>query len=111
MKYLYIIASLMLLSGAALGLYGHIVFDALYLLGAVLYLVYHLLGMRTQGTLRQRRAWNMQIFASLCFVVSAIFRLGFFASYVQGGWVLSLTIGVVFMLYANVVVPLTSKEK
>lgn len=110
-KYLYIVSSLMLVFGAALGIVQHIAYDYIYLLGAVGYGLYFLLAQDKDAPLRERRLVRMNVFASLLFIISAVFRLGYLpASYGQQLWVLFMLLGLVFMLYANLVFVWSKKK-
>lgn len=102
-KYLYIVSALMLLSGAMLGIVGHIVFHIIYLIGGIGYLIYYLVAPTDGLSIRDKRLVRMNSFAGLLFVVSGIARFGVFDAWGQQLWILFLTLGVVFMLYANIV--------
>lgn len=103
-KYLYIVSSLLLILGAALGLMGSIILDLVYLTGALGYMLYFLLEPRGQQLdLRTSRLVKMNLLASLLFVLSAVARLGLLDSYGQGLWILCFALGLVFMIYANII--------
>lgn len=103
-RYLYIVSCLMLVSGAALGIVGHVVFDVIYLLGALGYGLYYLL-IPAQGLgVRMRRLVRMNVFAALLFLLSGSNRLGAFSQYGQQLWIVLLLLGLIFMVYANVVI-------
>lgn len=93
----------MLILGAGMGLMGHWVFDAIYLLGGIGYGLYFLLASRRNQSVREQRLSRMNVFASLLFIISAVARLGYLDAYGQGLWILFFALGLIFMLYANVV--------
>ncbi|MDO4707400.1 MAG: hypothetical protein Q4A61_03120 [Porphyromonadaceae bacterium] len=101
-RYLYLGSSLLLIFGAALGLMESLVFDLLYLLGGLGYMLYFLLAPRGQQLdLRTSRLVKMSLLASLLFILSAVARLGYLRAYGQGLWILFFVLGLVFMIYAN----------
>lgn len=102
-RYLYIVSALMLLSGAALGMVRHIIFDVIYLLGAVGHGIYFIVAADPKAELRTKRLVRMNVFASLLFALSGLARLGLLDTYGQQLWVLFLLLGLIFMLYANLV--------
>lgn len=102
-KYLYIVSALMLLTGAALGMMHHIVFDAVYLLGALGYGLYFIVASDSKANIRTKRLVRMNVFASVLFVISALARFGLLDAYGQQLWILFLLLGLVFMLYTNAI--------
>lgn len=102
-QYLYIISSLMLVSGAALGIVGHIIFDLIYLFGGVGYGLYFLLLPEVGRSIRRRRLVRMNVFAALLFVLSAASRMGLLDRYGSQLWVVALLLGLIFMIYANII--------
>lgn len=103
-KYLYIGSSLLLLFGAAMGLMRLLIFDLVYLIGGLGYMLYFLLAPKgMQLELRTSRLVKMNLWASLLFVISAGARMGLLDRYGAGLWILFLALGLVFMLYANLV--------
>lgn len=109
-KYLYIVSALMLISGAMLGIVGNIIFHIIYLLGAVGYLTYYIIAPSKGIGIREKRLVRMNAFAGLLFIVSAIARFRVLDAWGQKLWILFLTLGVVFMLYANVVLGRTQSK-
>ncbi|MDO4692308.1 MAG: hypothetical protein Q4A64_05495 [Porphyromonadaceae bacterium] len=110
-KYLYIVSALMLITGAALGIVHHIVFDAIYLLGAIGYGLYFILAADSNADIRTKRLVRMNVFASVLFVVSALARFGLLDAYGQQLWILFLVLGLVFMLYTNAISMFRGKGK
>lgn len=109
-QYLYLMSSLMLISGAALALTGHIVFDIVYLLGGLGYLLYFLIAPERQQSLRTSRLVKMSLLASVLFIISAVARFGYLDAYGQQLWILFFALGLIFMLYANII-GLYTKDK
>lgn len=101
MQIVYIVSTLALVVGAALGLLGHWLADSLYLMGALGYGVYYLLYPTACKPLRERRLVRMNVFASILFVASALARFGLFDRYGQQLWVVLLALGLIFMVYAH----------
>lgn len=111
-KYLYIVSTLMILSGAALGMVEHLAFHLIYLLGGAGYLLYYLIAPEEHLPLRERRLIQMNAFAGLLFVVSGVARLGVFDAWGAKLWILFLLLAVIFMIYANLVLAnIRSKNK
>lgn len=110
MKYLYIISGLLLVVGAALGITEHFVAHIVYLLGGAGYGLYYLLYSRQATELRTKRLVQMNIFASSMFVFSAAARLGALDRYGSQLWIVLLLLGLIFMIYANVVIGHTSRS-
>ena len=104
-KYLYIVSLLLLLSGAALQLTGHFVFDLCYALGAAGYLAYYLVAPERDAPQVVRRVARMGVFG-----LSAVARFGVFDAYGQNAWLLFLALGLVYMIYGNVLLYLDEKK-
>lgn len=103
-KYLYLGSSLLLILGAALALTRMLVFDLVYLAGAFGYMLYFLLAFRGEVLpLRTSRLVKMNLLASLLFLISAVARLGYLDAYGAGLWILFFALGLVFMIYANII--------
>ena len=109
-KYLYIVSLLLLLSGAALQLTGHFVFDLGYALGAAGYLAYYLVAPERDAPRVVRRVARMGVFSGLLFGLSAVARFGVFDAYGQNAWLLFLALGLVYMIYGNVLLYLDEKK-
>jgi len=110
-KYLYIVSVLLLLSGAALAVIDHPVFDIIYGLGAFGYTAYYLLTPTDELTGTLRRAVRMGVFSGLLFLLSAVARFGVFDSFGRGAWLVFLALGLVYMIYGNVLLSMDEKKK
>lgn len=94
----------MLIVGAALGIMRMLIFDVVYLLGGLGYMLYFLLAFRGEKLpLRTNRLVKMSLLASLLFVISAVARLGYLDAYGAGLWILFFALGLIFMVYANII--------
>lgn len=93
----------MLVVGAGLGLLESRILDVVYLIGAVGYILYWFTQTGQTETLRLRRLARMNILAGVLFALSAVARMGLLDRYGAQLWVLAMTIGVIFMLYAHLV--------
>lgn len=94
----------MLIIGAALGITEHFVYNYVYLLGGVGYGLYYLIISQQATELRTKRLVRMNIFASAMFVLSAATRLGALDRYGSQLWIVLLLLGLIFMIYANVII-------
>lgn len=110
-KYLYIVSLLLLLSGAALALTANRFFDILYLLGALGYSIYHLIALEPGAPIILRRVARMGVFSGILFLLSAVARFGLFDSYGKNAWLLFLALGLVYMIYGNVLLYLDERKK
>lgn len=110
-KYLYILSLLLLLSGAALAITGHRLFDLLYLAGALGYGAYYLLAPESGAERVIRRVARMGVFSSILFTLSGVARFGLFDAYGQNAWVVFLALGLVYMIYGNVLLYLDERKK
>ena len=107
-KYLYIVSVLLIISGAALALTEHRLFDVLYGLGAVGYGLYYVLAPERDASRLLRR---MGVFSGLLFLLSAVARFGVFDSFGRGAWLVFLALGLVYMIYGNVLLYMDEKKK
>ncbi len=110
-KYLYIVSVLLLLSGAALAVIDHSVFDIIYGLGAFGYTAYYLLTPTDELTGTLRRAVRMGVFSGLLFLISAVARFDTFATFGQGLWLVFLALGLIYMIYGNVLLYIDERKK
>ena len=101
-KYLYIVSVLLLLTGAALAMTHHLIFDITYTLGALGYTLYYILAPLKEQPHFIRRVTRMGVFSGLLFLLSAVSRFGVFDAYGQNAWLLFLALGLVYMCYGNV---------
>ena len=106
-KYLYIVSVLLIISGAALALTEHRLFDVLYGLGAVGYGLYYVLAPEQDAS----RVARMGVFSGLLFLLSAVARFGVFDSFGRGAWLVFLALGLVYMIYGNVLLYMDEKKK
>ena len=104
-KYLYIVSVLLIISGAALALTEHRLFDVLYGLGAVGYGLYYVLAPERDASRLLRRVARMGVFSGLLFLLSAVARFG------RGAWLVFLALGLVYMIYGNVLLYMAEKKK
>ena len=109
-KYLYIVSVLMLLTGAALAMTRHIVFDIIYTLGALGYTLYYVLAPLKERSHLIRRVTRMGAFSRLLFLLSAIARFGVFDAYGRNAWLLFLALGLVYMCYGNVLLYFSERK-
>lgn len=110
-KYLYIVSVLLLLSGAALAVIDHPVFDIIYGLGAFGYTAYYLLTPTDELSGTLRRAVRMGVFSGLLFLISAVARFDTFATFGQGLWLVFLALGLIYMIYGNVLLYIDERKK
>lgn len=110
-KYLYIVSLLLILSGAAFALTAHRLFDVLYALGALGYGAYYLLALEPDAPKIFRRVARMGVFSGILFLLSAVARFGVFDAYGQNAWLLFLALGLVYMIYGNVLLYLDERKK
>lgn len=110
-KYLYIVSLLLLLSGAALALTGHLLFDSLYTAGALGYGLYYVLAPEPSAPKVIRRVARMGVFSGILFLLSAVARFGVFDAYGQNAWVVFLALGLVYMIYGNILLYLDERKK
>lgn len=110
-KYLYIVSLLLLLSGAALALTKHLLFDLIYSAGALGYGAYHLLAPQADAPKIIRRVARMGVFSGILFALSAVARFGIFDAYGQNAWVVFLALGLVYMIYGNILLYLDERKK
>lgn len=110
-KYLYIISLLLLLSGAALALTQHLLFDILYTVGALGYGLYYLLAPEPNAPKIIRRVARMGVFSGILFVLSGVARFGIFDAYGQNAWVVFLALGLIYMIYGNILLHLDERKK
>ena len=110
-KYLYIVSVLLIISGAALALTEHRLFDVLYGLGAVGYALYYVLALERDASRLLRRVARMGVFSGLLFLLSAVARFGVFDSFGRGAWLVFLALGLVYMIYGNVLLYMDEKKK
>lgn len=110
-KYLYIVSVLLIISGAALALTEHRLFDVLYGLGAVGYGLYYVLAPERYASRLLRRVARMGVFSGLLFLLSALARFGVFDSFGRGAWLVFLALGLVYMIYGNVLLYMDEKKK
>ena len=110
-KYLYIVSVLMLLTGAALAMTHHIIFNIIYTLGALGYTLYYALAPLKEQPRLIRRVARMGVFSGLLFLLSAIARFGLFDAYGQNAWLLFLALGLVYMCYGNVLLYLSEHKR
>ena len=108
-KYLYIVSVLLLLSGAALT--EQLLFDILYALGAVGYGLYYVLAPERDASPLLRRVARMGVFSGLLFLLSAAARFGLFDGFGRGAWLVFLALGLLYMIYGNVLLYLDDKKK
>ena len=92
-KYLYIVSVLLLLSGAALAVIDHLLTPTDELTGTL------------------RRAVRMGVFSGLLFLISAAARFDTFASFGQGLWLVFLALGLIYMIYGNVLLYIDERKK
>ena len=109
-KYLYVVSVLMLLSGAALALTDHVIFDLIYALGAVGYLLYFLLAPEREASSALKRYARMGVFSGFLFVLSAAARFGLFDSFGANLWVFALLLALLYMIYGTVLLYRLPKE-
>lgn len=109
-KYLYIVSVLMLLTGAALAMTRHIVFDIIYTLGALGYTLYYVLAPLKERSHLIRRVTRMGAFSGLLFLLSAIARFGVFDAYGRNAWLLFLALGLVYMCHGNVLLYFSERK-
>ncbi len=110
-KYLYIVSVLLLLSGAALALTEQLLFDILYALGSVGYGLYYVLAPERDASPLLRRVARMGVFSGLLFLLSAAARFGLFDAFGRGAWLVFLALGLLYMIYGNVLLYLDDKKK
>ena len=53
----------------------------------------------------------MGVFSGLLFLLSAVARFGVFDSFGRGAWLVFLALGVVYMIYGNVLLYMDEKKK
>lgn len=110
-KYLYIVSVLLLLSGAALALTKHLLFDILFLAGALGYGLYYLLAPEASAPKIIRRVARLGVFSSILFVLAGVARFGLFDGYGQNAWLVFLSLGLVYMIYGNILLHLDERKK
>ncbi|PVZ08102.1 hypothetical protein [Porphyromonas loveana] len=109
-EYGYRVGSLLLILGAVLRLLplgGMAAGDYMYALGALLYLLSFMLTPVADLDMRTRRLYRMNVLSGAFFVVSA--ALIFLRN--DSLWLLFFTIGVVYMIYASVLLLWRSGKK
>lgn len=111
--YMYYLASILILFGVAVGgvVNNNVIIDTAYLFGGILYFVTYLIKPKAKQNIRMKRLDNMNAFAGILFIMSAIFKMGYFASLGSNLWILFLSLAVVFMIYALVIMIFTDKSK
>lgn len=110
-KYLYIVSLLLLLSGAALALTHHLLFDLLYLLGGIGYGLYFLVAPEKGAAPIVCRVARLGVYTSILFILSGVARFGVFDAYGANAWVVLLALGLVYMIYSNVLLYLDERKK
>jgi len=110
-KYLYIVSVLLIISGAALALTEHRLFDVLYGLGAIGYGLYYVLAPERDASRLLRRVARMGVFSGLLFLISAAARFDTFATFGQGLWLVFLALGLIYMIYGNVLLYIDERKK
>lgn len=110
--YMYYLAAIMILFGVAVGLAveKNIIVNIIYLLGGILYYGCYLIKPKSKNDIRSRRLDNMNAFAGILFVVSALFKLELFTSLGTNLWVLFLTMAVIFMAYSFIITLVSEKK-
>lgn len=98
---LYMCSCLLLLIGAALAFRATLWVNVLFAVGAAGYLLSYMLSPRPTGDnqLRKRRLHRMGFLSALLFGISATYR---FIGHGQQEWLLFFAVGMVFMIYSNV---------
>lgn len=110
--YMYYMASILILFGAGIGgVIDNILFDVVFLIGALMYFFCYLLKPKEKDNVRLKRIENMNVFAGILFTISSVLKMGWIPSLGKGLWVLFFALAVVFVIYAFIIVFVVKDKK